>query len=103
MRRPRASFLFLVLLVLGLSLTVPAEDPPETAYDESEAQPYERTPFASNLTQSATALVTQAARIGQRRQLVNLCRVAATRINGTGAHRYAEPRTALSLLCTLLC
>ena len=92
-----------MLLVLGLSLTVPAEDPPETAYDESEAQPYERTPFASNLTQSATALVTLAARISRSCQSAAPSRVSATRTNGTAVHRYAEARTALSLLCTLLC
>jgi len=33
-----------VAFVLGLSLLVPAEDIPETAYDESEALPYRRTP-----------------------------------------------------------
>ena len=36
-----------VASVLGLSLMVPAEDVPETAYDESEALLYESTPSFS--------------------------------------------------------
>jgi hypothetical protein len=43
MRKPRSALLFFVLLVLGLSLAVPAEGLPETAYAESEAAPYAST------------------------------------------------------------
>jgi len=40
MRRSCTSLLFFVLLILGLSPAVPATDLPDTAYDESESQPY---------------------------------------------------------------
>lgn len=50
----------LVLLAafsLSLSFAVPVEDVPETAYDESEAVPYESTPlFSTELRQASRAL-----------------------------------------------
>lgn len=52
MRKPRSVLIFLLLLGFGLSLAVPAEDVPETPYDESETLPYERTPlFSITVTQ----------------------------------------------------
>ena len=39
MRKRHCAHVFFVLLVLGLSLMVPAEDQAETVFDESEAQP----------------------------------------------------------------
>ena len=44
MRRPCFILILFVLLGFGVSLAVPAEDVPETAYDESEALPFEDTP-----------------------------------------------------------
>lgn len=41
MRKPRSAFALLLLAGLGVSLVVPAEDVPETPYDESETLPYE--------------------------------------------------------------
>jgi hypothetical protein len=53
MRKPRFALALLLLLGLGASQAVPAEDLPETAYDESETLPYERTPPLSiTVTQS---------------------------------------------------
>ena len=47
MRKP-CSILFLCVLVgFGVSVAVPAEDMPETAYDESEAVPFVSTPVFS--------------------------------------------------------
>jgi hypothetical protein len=39
MRKPCSIFLFCVLLGFDVSVVVPAEDVPETAYDESGALP----------------------------------------------------------------
>ena len=47
MRRHWSVLILFVLLGFGVSLAVPAEDVPETAYDESEALPYEGTPLFS--------------------------------------------------------
>ena len=43
MRRRCYILVLFVLLVFGVSLAVPAEDVPETAYDESESLPCEST------------------------------------------------------------
>jgi hypothetical protein len=40
MKKPCSILLFCVLLGFGVSVVVPAEDVPDTAYDESEAPPY---------------------------------------------------------------
>src|SRR5579871_2479369 len=47
MRKPCSILLLCVLVGFGLSVIVPAEDVPETAYDESEALPYVSTPLVS--------------------------------------------------------
>jgi len=43
MRKPRSGFLFVTFLFLGMALWLPAEDVPETNYDESETLPCEIT------------------------------------------------------------
>jgi hypothetical protein len=47
MRKPCFILIIFVLLAFGGSLAVPAEDVPETAYDESETLPYNGTPLFS--------------------------------------------------------
>jgi len=44
MTRSRSVLILLVALVLSVSFAVPAEDDPETQYDESESLPYESSP-----------------------------------------------------------
>jgi len=57
MRRLHSVLVVLAALALSLSFAVPAEDVPETPYDESEALPYESTPpFSIMLHESARAL-----------------------------------------------
>ena len=41
--KPRFAIVFLMVLTLGLFVGFAAEDIPETAYDESDAVPYEGT------------------------------------------------------------
>jgi len=102
MRKPRSALLFFVLLVLGLSIAVPAEDLPETAYDESEGLPYEGAPIISDVMPSATASPTQATPSDVRPQLATPFRVGGRRNDDTDAHRSTEARVALALLCALL-
>ncbi len=47
MRKLRSVLVLLAVFALSLSFAVPAEDVQETAYDESEALPYESTPLFS--------------------------------------------------------
>jgi hypothetical protein len=47
MRKPRHTFVVFVFLSLCLSVAIPAQDVPETPYDESEALPYEASPLFS--------------------------------------------------------
>ena len=57
MRRMHRCVVLLVLLVLGLSPALLAEDLPTTAYDESEAQPYDNSPSISNLMGQAASTI----------------------------------------------
>jgi len=70
MGESRFCLVVFVALVLGLSLMVPAVDVPETAYDESEALPYEGTPWLSLAAPEpfaeAPALRNHASRPGRR-------------------------------------
>jgi len=54
MRKSRFVLILLVLLGFCVPLVVPAEDVRETAYDESEALPYERTPLYSTVVRQAS-------------------------------------------------
>lgn len=60
MRKPRLFLAVLALLGVAFSLAVPAEDAPETAYDESEALPYVGTPLFSIDIPHASARTTRA-------------------------------------------
>jgi len=103
MKTLRYTRVLVVLLVMSLSLTVPAEDLPETAYDESEALPYEITPLISDVMPQAAGSATQAERVAPRRQPDAPFWGPTRRTNSTVIHRHAEARVALSLICTLLC
>jgi hypothetical protein len=60
MKKPGFIFVLFVLLAFGVCLAVPAEDLPETAYDESEGLPYEPTPLLSAVVVQASAQMTKA-------------------------------------------
>ncbi len=55
MNRPRSPIVFLVILTISLSVAVLPEDVAETAFDESEALPYEGTPLFSSYLQQESA------------------------------------------------
>jgi hypothetical protein len=57
MRLSALTLLLITSLVLGLSLAIPAEDDPDTSYDESEEVPYDVSPGPSieALTQSVSS------------------------------------------------
>jgi len=103
MRKARYTLVLFVLLFLGLTVAVPGEDLAETAYDESETQPCERTPLFSDVLPLATASATEGRESPTGRQAASPYGVTATRIDGTDCHRFVEVREALAFLCTLVC
>ena len=103
MRKPRSALILLVLLVLSLTLAVPAEDVLETTYDESETQPYEDVPLFSILLPPAAGGMTQAVLDGVRLRTDTPFRSVITPRNDRDQHPTAEGRTALALRCTFLC
>ena len=103
MRKARFAFLFFVLLVFGFSLAVPAENLPETAYDESEGLPYGSTPLFSNVISQAAAPKAQDVRSAVDLGSRALFPFTSTRLNGKDASGSPNVRGALALLCILRC
>jgi hypothetical protein len=100
MNRPRSTLIFIVLLALGLFAAVPAEDLPETAYDESDDVSYVSTAMSAEVM---PALASQAAPGALPLQSTTRSPATAEGINGTDAHRSAEGRVAPALRCVLCC
>jgi hypothetical protein len=92
-----------VLLGFGVSLAVPAEDVPETAYNESEGLPYEGAPLFSGVVSLVAARTTQAVSNSLDRRLDAPSLFAPARVRDTDANRATDTRISLALLCTLLC
>jgi hypothetical protein len=104
MKKLRYTWVFVVLLVMGLPLAVPAEDLPETAYDESETLPYEATPQISESMPQPTASAAEAMPAARRRQLATPSPQSVVMpINGADAHPFPQAQVTLALLCPLLC
>jgi hypothetical protein len=108
MRRIYTCLVFFVVVVLGLSPALPAEDLPDTTYDESETQPYEGAPSISNLM-AQTASATQTA-LSETPGALNALRLqrstsflrSAKPVTRTDAPRFTGARSFLAQVCTLL-
>jgi len=92
-----------VLLSFVVSLAVPAEDVPETAYDESEPLPYEGTPLFPTVVPLAAARTTQALPDSLRHNLGAPSPFPVARVRDADAHRSADAQALSALLCILLC
>ena len=101
--KPRFAIVFLMILTLGLSLGSPAEDLPETGYDESETMPYESTPSTSIVVPPVDAQTTEKVLSSSHLKPGAPSLFAAARVRDTYANRSADARPSLTLLCTLLC
>lgn len=101
--KPRFAIVFLMILTLGLSLGSPAEDIPETAYDESETLPYESISPASIAAPPVAARTTQDRLSSLHLKSGAPSLFAATRVRDPYANRSTEARVSLTRLCTLLC
>ena len=102
MIRPCFTFLLCVLLGFGVCLVVPAEDVLETAYDESEGLPYEGAPLFSIVMSLVAARTTQAVPSSFHLKLDAPSPFTAA-VRAADAHRPADARVSLAILCTLLC
>lgn len=103
MKKPRSVFVVLLLLGLGVSLAVPTEDVPETAYDESEALPCECTPQCSTMMLLAAVRTTRSLLNPFHRDVQSLSTYCRTHGRDIGAHRFENARALSALLCILLC
>lgn len=101
MRRRYSILVVCILLGFGVSLAIPAEDVPETGYDESEVLPYEDTPLFSIVVSLVAARTTQA--VPNSLNLVAPSPRIPARARDTDANRSTDTRISLALLCTLLC
>ena len=101
--KPRFAVVFLMILALGVSLGLPAEDVLEAVYDESEALPCEGTPLLSIVVPLAAARTTQVPLSSSHPKPGAPSLFAPARIPKTDAHRSADAGVSLALLRTLLC
>jgi hypothetical protein len=101
--KPRCAVLFLMVLALGVSLGLPAEDVLDAVYDESETLPYEVIPLSSNARPLVAARTTRATQSSSRPDLGTPSPFAPARFPDTDANRSARAQVLLPLLCTLRC
>ena len=103
MRKPRSALVFFVLLIFSLALAVPAEDAPETTYDESESLPYEGTTSISTNISVTAELAGQEPLTYSGFGLGVRPLPSSARILTPEANRYTDARVSSALLCTLRC
>jgi len=97
----RSVLLFCVYLLLGLSLTLPAPDVYETAYDESGALPFEATPRVFVVTPPARGSPTLLARKLRDRQSPAPARARRIDTPKLQADGSTGRRVTLASLCAL--
>jgi len=102
--KPCFAVIFLMIFAFGLFVAFPAEDLPETAYDESEAPtPYEVIPLFSIALAPVAARTIQRVLSSLHLKPGALSLFVSARVHDTDANRSADARSCLTLLCTLLC
>jgi hypothetical protein len=97
------AIVFAMILFIGLTPGLPAEDVVETDYDESEILPYEDTPLFSIGVPPVATLTTQQVLSSLHPKSGAPFWFAAARVRDTNAHQSAAARVSVKLLCTLLC
>lgn len=102
MRRAGSILVLFVLLTFGAALAVPAEDIPETPYDESESLPYEATPLFS-IALPQVAARTQVPVSSGHPKLVTPSPFTPAHVRDTIADRSVDQRALSALLCNVRC
>ena len=101
--QPRLAVVFLMILTLGVSLGLPAQDVLDTVYDESEALPLEVIPPFSIVLRAPPSRTTQPTLIFFHPKLRAPCPFAPAHVRNTEVHRSTDVRALSSQLCILLC
>ncbi len=101
--KPRCAVVFLMLLTLGVSLGLPAEDVLDAVYDESEPLPYEVIPRVAIVVAPETAGTTQEVPNSLQQKLGVPSRFYSAPVRDSDAHRSADRRALSVLVCVLLC
>ena len=92
-----------MIFALFLLPVLAAEDVPETAYDESEAPPYEGVPPLSIVVPPVNCQSTQDLASSIIVEPGAPSTLALARVHDRDANRSTDARVCLALLCTLLC
>ena len=98
--KPRCAVVFLMILALGVSLDLPAQDVLDAVYDEYEPLPYEQNPPVAKVITPLPAATTQDAPNFLHQKPDSPSRLFS---GGTDAHRPAKIRDQSILLFVLLC
>jgi hypothetical protein len=101
--KPRGAVVLLMVLTLGTSLGLPAEDVLDIVYDESEPAPCEVIPLVSTASPLVPASGTQVPPRPLRRKPVVRSLFPAAQIRNTHAPRSTDTRALSELLCVLIC
>jgi hypothetical protein len=101
--KPRFAVVFLMILTIGLSLGLPAEDVLDAVYDESEALPYEVVPLFSIALRPVAFRTTQESVSSLNLRARVPFSLAPAHVREMDARRFANGQASLALLCTLLC
>jgi hypothetical protein len=101
--KPRFAVVFLMILTIGLSLGLPAEDVLDAVYDESEALPYEVVPLFSIALRAVAFRTTQESVSSLNLRARVPFSLASAHVREMDARRFANGQVSLALLCTLLC
>jgi hypothetical protein len=101
--KPRCAVVFRMILTLGLSLGLPAEDVLDAVYDESEALPYEGTPSFSIVLSPVATRKTQAPLGSLHPKPGAPSRFAAAGVRVNDAHRSGDALTLSGQCCILRC
>lgn len=101
--KPRFAVVFMMILAVGVSLGLPAEDVLDAVYNESEALPYEVVPLFSVMLRSVAFRTTQEPVSSPNLKARVPFSFAAAHVRDMDARRSANAQVSLALLCTLLC
>jgi hypothetical protein len=101
--KPRCAVVFLMVLALGVSLGLPAEDVLDAVYDESETLPCEVVSLFSIAVPMVDARTTLAVLSSLHHKLGAALLFTSARVRDTDADRSVDQRALSALLCNLRC